>query len=285
MPHTRRSLRDDLARLGLKPGDVVMVHASCRAVGAVYGGPDEIHQAVVDAVSPGGTMMMLLGCPDGYDDVGRGHLTDEEEAEILEHMPAFDKNATRATRDVGTLAEFFRSWPGTECSDCPAVRIGARGARASWLVSEHPLKMPFGHGTPFEKLVTSRGKVLLLGSDRDEVTLMHYAEHTTEFPGKIVARYKSPVLRDGHRVWVDCEEIDSSSEGCHANWPDRFFALIVDDFIATHRGRSQSREGRIGNAASFLLDADALVRHAAPIMARTAMGNPYFSESETRRLS
>src|SRR6185503_129795 len=105
MPHTRQSIRDDLHRLGLRPGDTVMVHASVRRVGPVVGGPDEIHQAIVDAVTPGGTMMMLLGCPDGFDDVGRGHLTAQEEADIVAHMPAFDKTATRANREVGTLAE------------------------------------------------------------------------------------------------------------------------------------------------------------------------------------
>ena len=55
--------------------------------------------------------------------------------------------------DVGTLAEFFRTWPGTVTSACPAVRIGAGGARADWLVGEHVLDFPFGRRTPFEKLV------------------------------------------------------------------------------------------------------------------------------------
>jgi aminoglycoside 3-N-acetyltransferase len=279
----RGSLTEDLRRLGLEPGDLVMVHASVRRVGPVFGGPDEIHRAVVDAVSPGGTMMMLFGCPAGFDEVGRGRLSAAEEASILAHMPAFDKMATRADRDVGTLAEFFRSWPGTLCSDCPAVRIGARGARADWLVSEHVLDYPFGRGTPFEKLVESRGKVLLLGSDHDEVTLMHYAEHITDFPGKIVARYQCPLLIDGRREWVRCEEFDSSSEGCHANWPDRFFALIVDDFIAKQRGTPLCREGRIGNADSVLLDAAALIDHAAPIMIATARGKPYFDKPPIRR--
>jgi aminoglycoside 3-N-acetyltransferase len=282
MTHTRESLRRDLAELGLDPGDVVMVHASCRAVGPVIGGPDEIHCAVVDAVSPGGTMMMLAGCPDGYDDVGRGHLTAEEEAEILAHMPAFDKHAVRANRDVGTLAEFFRSWPGTLASDCVAVRMVARGARADWLVADHRLDYPFGRGTPFERLLEARGKVLLLGSDHDEVTLMHYAEHKADFPDKIVARYQCPLLKNGERVWVMCEEFDSSSAGCHALWPDRFFALIVDDFIAHHDGANTCRTGRVGSAASFLLDAAALVQHALPIMVDTANGRPYFDAKPIR---
>src|SRR5262249_5492450 len=155
---TRATLIADLRRLGLAEGDIVMVHASVRRTGPVLGGPDEIHRAIVETVWPSGTMMMLAGCPDGYDDVGRGHLTAGEEAEIPASRPAFDKDAMRANRDVGTLAEFFRSWPGTRASDCPAVRIVARGAQADWLVADHPLSYPFGRGTPFEKLVGNRGK-------------------------------------------------------------------------------------------------------------------------------
>jgi aminoglycoside N3'-acetyltransferase len=69
--HTRAALTADLRRLGLKPGDVVMLHASVRSVGPTFGGPDVIHLAIEDAVAPDGTLMMLPGCPDGYDDVGR----------------------------------------------------------------------------------------------------------------------------------------------------------------------------------------------------------------------
>ena len=269
MSATRVQLADDARRLGLKPGDIVMVHASVRAVGPVFGGPDQIHLSICDAIAPGGTMAMVLGCPDGYDDVGRGHLTAVQEEEILANMPAFDPDTTRANRDVGTLAEFFRSWPGTVASQSVSARMGARGAQAQWLMADHPQTWPFGKGTPFEKLVQSGGKVLLLGCDHDAVTLMHYAESIADFPDKIVKRYKVPVLQGGARVWLDCEEYDSS-KGAHANWPERFFAAIVDGFIAERDGTPLCRSGRIGNAASHVLDAKALVDFACQVMIATA---------------
>ncbi len=273
MKFTRQSLRHDLTRLGLGAGDLVMVHASVRAVGPVFGGPDEIHLAVEEAVSPGGTVMMVVGCPNVTDDVGRGIYTPEEEARILAHQPVFDPTTARANRDVGTLAEFFRSWPGTVCSDSSA-RVAARGARAGWLTHEHPLDYPFGKGTPYEKLVEARGKLLLLGSDHDEVTLMHYPEHVADFGDKIVVRYRMPVLRKGRREWVEVEEYDSSG-GAHANWPERFFARIVDGFIAQHAGTERCAAGKVGDADSFLLDAAALVHFAIPVMERTARGLPH----------
>ena len=115
MGHTRQSLSKDFSALGFKDGDIVMVHASVRAVGKVYGGPDEIHLAIQDAIGPpAGTMMMVAGCPEGVDDVGRGVLSPDGEAEVLDKQPAFDAKTARANRDLGTLAEFFRSYPGTQ---------------------------------------------------------------------------------------------------------------------------------------------------------------------------
>lgn len=58
--HSRRQLADDLRALGVAAGDVVMAHASVRAVGEIAGGPDEIHLALKDALTEAGTLMERL---------------------------------------------------------------------------------------------------------------------------------------------------------------------------------------------------------------------------------
>jgi aminoglycoside 3-N-acetyltransferase len=211
----------------------------------------------------------VVGCPEGSDEVGRGRLTPEDEAHLLDDQPAFDPATSRADREVGTLAEFFRSYPGTVCSTSTA-RFAARGARADWLVQDQPWDFAFGHGSPLEKIVTNDGKVLLLASDHDTVTLMHYVEHVTDFPNKRIARFKVPVMRNGTREWISCSEVNSDGDGAHANWPDRFFALVVDDFVARFQGTPACSWGRVGDSEAILIAAPALVRHAAPIMIRTA---------------
>jgi aminoglycoside 3-N-acetyltransferase len=54
--------RDALARqlevLGVEPGDVMVVHTSFRAVGAVIGGPRTLIDALLDAVGQAGTLVM-----------------------------------------------------------------------------------------------------------------------------------------------------------------------------------------------------------------------------------
>ena len=150
--------------------------------------------------------------------------------------------------------------------------MSARGTLAGWLMADHPWLYGFGKGSPLDKLCVAGGKVLLLGSYHDEVTLLHYAEHIAPFEGKRIARYKVPLMRGGQHVWVDCEEFDTSSAGVHKNWPNAPFRVIVDDFIMTHGNTDRCRVARCGNAESVLIDAQALVDHAVPIMVGWAAG-------------
>src|ERR1700722_3342079 len=93
--YATHQLAEDFRRLGVRAGDFVMLHASVRAVGDVAGGPDQIHLALKSALTEEGTLMMYASCPRYYDEVGRGHLTAEEEREIREKLPAFDSLTAR----------------------------------------------------------------------------------------------------------------------------------------------------------------------------------------------
>jgi aminoglycoside N3'-acetyltransferase len=59
------------------------------------------------------------------------------------------------------------------------------------------------------------GKIVLLGSDHDAVTFLHYVEHVADIPGKRIARYEVPVIENGSRVWRVMEEFDTSGAGAH----------------------------------------------------------------------
>jgi aminoglycoside 3-N-acetyltransferase len=275
--HTRATITRDLHALGVAPGDTVMVHASCRAIGEVAGGPDEIHLAIKDALTPAGTLVMYASCPRYYDEVGRGNLTPDEELEVLEKLPAFDAESARSARDNGALVELFRTWPGSIVNHHVA-RFVAWGKHAEFLFSEQPWDFAFGKGSALERFTDLDGKILLLGSDHDTVTYLHYAEHSGDFPEKRIARFKVPVLADGHRVWRDMAEVDTSSEGAHANWPDRFFAQIVDDYLE----RSGNRGGKVGNAVSHLIPARGLLADALRAMERVAKGQGRGSRLEAR---
>jgi aminoglycoside 3-N-acetyltransferase len=263
--YSRRQLADDFVRLGVIPGDVVMVHASVRAVGEVAGGPDQIHLALKDALTDDGTLMMYASCPDYYDDVGRGHLSPGQEREIIEKLPAFDANTARAARDHGTLVEFLRTSPGSLVNPHVA-RFVVWGSRAPYLISEQPWDYAYGRGSALERFAAIGGRILLLGCDHDTVTLLHYAEHIVEIPGKRVARYQVPVNVHGTRVWRPMEEFDTSDQGAHPNWPDRFFARTVDTYLA----RTKNEGGTVGEAPCCLFDARGLLEFALEVMQAVA---------------
>src|SRR5262245_52613382 len=161
---SRTQLANDFRTLGIVPGDTVFVHASVRAVGAVAGGPDQIHLALKDALTATGTMMMYPACPDHYDEVGRGFHDEAAERELLEKLPVWDALTARSARDNGTLVEFFRTSPGTLVNDHTA-RFAAWGQRAAHLFSSQPWSYAFGYGSALERFVELDGKILLIGSD------------------------------------------------------------------------------------------------------------------------
>jgi aminoglycoside 3-N-acetyltransferase len=52
--HSREQLAKDFRTLGVAANDIVMLHASVRAVGDVAGGPDQIHLALKDVLTTEG---------------------------------------------------------------------------------------------------------------------------------------------------------------------------------------------------------------------------------------
>jgi len=263
--YSRHQLAAAFRALGVDAGDTVMLHASVRAVGRIAGGPDQIHLAVKDALTPAGTLMMYASCPEHYDEVGRGNLSADQERELLEKLPPFDAATARSQRDNGALVELLRTYPGTICN-AHVARFAVWGAQAAHLVSRQPWNYPFGRDSALDRFVDLGGKILLLGCDHDTVTFLHYAEHIVDIPHKRVARFKVPVDDQGTRAWRDLEEFDTADAGAHANWPPRFFARIVDTYLA----RTNNGGAHVGDAASFLLDAPGLMVFALEVMRAVA---------------
>jgi aminoglycoside 3-N-acetyltransferase len=254
-------LANDFRELGIRPGDTAMLHASVRAVGEVAGGPDAIHLALKSALTEKGTLMMYASCPRYYDEVGRGILTREHEREILEKLPVFDALTARSDRDNGILVEFLRTYSDSRVNHHVA-RFAFWGNQTDHLISSQPWNYALGSDSPLERFLMLDGKIILLGSDHDAVTFLHYVEHVADIPGKRIARYQVPVMENGCRVWRTMEEFDTSGAGVHANWPDRFFAKIVDMLLK----KTRNKGARVGSAMTYMLSARELFEFAMPLM-------------------
>lgn len=252
MTATRTSLAADLRAIGVASGDAVLVHAALRQVGRVIGGPDTILVAMQDVVGPEGT---ILGYSDWQlEDFGRDYL------DWREHVPAFDPERSRATRDNGFWPEMLRTTPGAQRSGNPGASMAAIGGRAAWFVADHALDYGYGPQSPLGKLVEARGKVLMLGATLDHMTLLHHAEHRANFPNKRIKRYEAPLLVDGVPTWRWFEEFDTSN--APDGMADDYFATIVEAFLATGHGR----RGVIGEAHAVLVPAAEVVEFAVAWM-------------------
>lgn len=251
-PATRTGLREDLRRLGLEEGDLVMVHAGLRSLGPVLGGVNTVVQALQDAVGSRGTLMAYLDWELGVEP------EDFEDARLRDEIPTFDKRTARATRDHGILAETLRTWPGAVRSDHPDAGMVAIGARAEWLCADHSFHYGYGPGSPLARLVEAGGKVLMLGAPLETLTILHHAEHLADLPGKRVIRYQRPLLVGGERRWVDFEEFDTRepvTDALRASSVDPF-TRIGEQCLAEGIGCS----GSVARAVSHLFDARRLLR-------------------------
>lgn len=251
IPYTPAQLAEGLRALGLRAGQVVMLHTSVKAVGAVMGGPNSIIQALLDVLTPEGTLMMYAGWEDIPDYLHE--LPADVRPVYLEQHPAFDPATARAVRENSVLAEFVRTWPGAARSANPEASMVAIGRQAEWITREHPLNYGYGDGSPLAKLVETGGQVLLLGSPLGTVTLLHYAEFLARLRHKDVVRYICPILREGRKVWVEVEDFNT---GDHHD--DYSFRQIVQDYLDHGNGQ----RGIVGDARSFLFDASGLVAFA-----------------------
>jgi aminoglycoside 3-N-acetyltransferase len=258
---TRAALRADLTALGLRPGDAVLAHGALSRVGRLLNGPDAVVGALLDAVSPGGTVLAYTDWDARYDELldADGRVPDE----WREHVPPFDPATSRASRDNGALPEFLRTWPGARRSGNPGASLAALGARAAWFTADHPLDHGYGPGSPLAKLVEAGGKVVMIGAPLDTMTLLHHAEHLADLPGKRVIRYEVPLATaDGVR-WRTVEEFDTADPVVEG-FADDCFGTIVTDFLATGEGV----RGLVGAAESVLVDAPAVCAFAVEWMER-----------------
>lgn len=209
LPPTPESLADDLAALGVRPGMVLLVHASLSALGWVVGGAPAVIAALTQALGPDGTLVMPAHSGNVSDPAGwiAPPIPTAWHALVRDRMPAFDP-VTTPTSSMGAIAESFRTHPGTLRSIHPRQSFAARGRQARDITAAHALDCALGERSPLARLYALDAMVLLLGVGHDRNTSLHLAEHRATYPGKKTASFGSPVRIDGERQWLVADDLD-----------------------------------------------------------------------------
>jgi aminoglycoside 3-N-acetyltransferase len=228
-PVTRASLAADLARLGVRPGGVLLVHCSLSALGWVCGGALAVVQALLDALGPDGTLVVPTHT-NGNSDPSEWRnppVPEDWWPAVREHMPAFDPRVTPTI--LGAVPELARTWPCARRSDHPHFSFAAIGPRAGTITAGHRLEDGLGESSPLARVHELDGDVLLLGIGHEANTSLHLAEH--RIPGLPRASFSAAVSTPEGRRWVTWEDVATDEED---------FGALGAVFDATGRTRTGS---------------------------------------------
>jgi len=249
-PVTVASLAQDLTSLGVKEGDVLLVHSSLSRIGWVCGGAHAIILALKEVLGLSGTLVMpahsgQVSDPAAWENPPVPKAWIEE---IYAQMPAFDPAMT-PTLGMGAIAELFRTTPGTLRSNHPHVSFAAHGPLAEEITSSHPLTPQFGTDSPLGQLTARNAKILLLGVGFDSCTTFHLAEAL--HPAMPRKKMGAAVTEQGQRTWQWFEDYDYNSDD---------FAQLGADYETVS---GDVVNGKVGNADCKLLSASLAVAFAS----------------------
>jgi aminoglycoside 3-N-acetyltransferase len=249
-PITKKRLVEDFRKAGISPGDTLIVHSSMRTIGWIVGGAVTVIEALMEAVSDQGTLVMPTQSTDnGEPSRWRAPPVPEEWWKIIrDELPPYNP-VTTPTRKMGIIAETFRKYPNVYRSAHPQASFGAWGKTAKYVVETHPADDAFGEKSPLAKLYEQDAKILLIGIGLEANTSLHYAEAKANLPDMPVESKGAAVLEDGKRAWKTWEEPE---------YDDDDFHKIAGDF--------EEQEGLspvyIGQAESHIFEMRELIDYA-----------------------
>ena len=129
--HTRKAITEALQKLGVQTGDLLMVHASLKAIGPVEGGAETVVAALRSAVGPTGTVMGYASWDRSpYEETLNGARLDDEARRTW--LP-FDPATAGTYRGFGLLNQFLVQAPGARRSAHPDASMVAVGPLAETL--------------------------------------------------------------------------------------------------------------------------------------------------------
>lgn len=164
---TQADVKRAALELGIKPGDVVLVHSSFKSLGEVSGGAEAVIGGFFDAVTDNGTLVFPTFTQKNY-------------------LNAYETWHIDKESDTGYLTNYFRKREGSIRSDQATHSVSAAGKQAAFLTKTHGHThkrfgnagdTPFSADSPWEKMYNLDAKIVLLGVTPLYITFRHYAEY------------------------------------------------------------------------------------------------------------
>jgi|GEM_PF-354681 aminoglycoside 3-N-acetyltransferase len=160
---TKSDLRKGIKEVGIKKGDVVMVHSSLSNFGYIEGGAKTIINVLKEIVGKNGTLVFPTFT---YSYIDRNNPF----------------NPKKTPSQTGTIPEFFRNQKDVKRSLSPTHSIAVWGKYSELLTKSHDIKRPYSRNGPFGKLYKLNGKILLLGVSEETISFFHAIEDWVGMP-------------------------------------------------------------------------------------------------------
>ena len=166
---TKQHLIEQLLKIGITSGDHLLVHCSLSKIGYINGGALTLIEALIETIGPEGTLLMPA-----FPAKGRNK-------DYLLENTVFDVNSTPS--QMGVVSETFRKMKGVKRSFHPTDSVCAYGKEADYFTNSHFGNItPYNEQSPFRKLCTHNGKILMLGTTLNGAcTNLHTLEDAVDF--------------------------------------------------------------------------------------------------------
>ncbi|MBN1901792.1 AAC(3) family N-acetyltransferase [Candidatus Sumerlaeota bacterium] len=161
---TREQIVDSLKKIGIHRGDILALHSSLKSLGYVEGGAETVIHAFQEALGFAGALLMPT----------------HTYSFPIWSKPPYDKNESPSL--VGNITEVFRRMPNVLRSDHPTHSVAAWGRFAADLTRDALQYPPTGIGSPWHRFHEAGGTILMLGTNQNACTMLHYCEAAADVP-------------------------------------------------------------------------------------------------------
>lgn len=241
---TKDKIIQDLKNAGIQEGDCILVHSSLSSLGKVENGAIAVVEALIESVGKSGTTVFpafTFGpdyCPG--------------------NPPIFDISGSPCVKSIGVIPETARTFKGGLRSQHPTHSVTAFGKLARWITSGHEYsKGPCGSMTPFDKLASIGGKIVMLGALLQSNTSFHHIEELAGL-GYVLQDEAMDITFIGYRG----ELVTMYETRLHRWGTARDYNKMDKPFI----DEGIMKIEKVGNADTRIIDADAQRRYLLKAM-------------------
>lgn len=243
----RSDLVAGFSKLGLKYGDIVLVHSSLKSLGYVDGRAECVIKSMLETVGEKGTLVVPVLTGKREDSPGQ--------------PPVFDVKTTPCW--TGRIPETVRNMPEARRSLHPTHSVAAIGFEADYITRGHENSCsPCDSESPYWKNAVKGGFIMLIGVDQESNTTVHCCEEIAGVPYHLQNDITETYITgyDGRKLLVRNRLHDWNKPETDFNKLDR---LYLENGVM--------KIGKVGEAEVRLIDAHKMLDFTVDLLKRNPM--------------